>query len=317
MDFKKFKEKYQKKEVREYPHKVTPTPLVSVMVQTFQHKNYIKDCLDAILKQETDFPYEILLGEDFSSDGTREICIEYAKKFPEKIRLFLHHPENKIKVMGITTGNFNALYNFYSANGKKIAFCEGDDLWRDPNKLQKHVDFLKLNSRFVMSFHSFVEVNREQQALPQGSNLDQPEQDIDTSDLKRLAYHPLLSTICFRNLFKKNLPDQMVEVINVDSFLLSYLGNFGSAGYLASVKMSLYRRHLGGIWGQKPAGEKFLVKLVTYEKLVRFYRSIGDPELISHFTREYFRRQKMLFSYAFRNYDLKLAIRGLKRLRLP
>ncbi|MDZ7795668.1 MAG: glycosyltransferase [Candidatus Marinimicrobia bacterium] len=65
--------------------------LVSVVVVTYQHSNYIKDCLDGILMQKTDFPVEILLGEDASTDGTREICIEYANKYPDKIRLFLHH----------------------------------------------------------------------------------------------------------------------------------------------------------------------------------------------------------------------------------
>ena len=73
----------------------------------------------------------------------REICIEYAQKYPEKIRLFLHHPSNKIKVLDIITGNFNGFYNFYNTRGNYIAFCEGDDYWTDPLKLQKQVDYLK------------------------------------------------------------------------------------------------------------------------------------------------------------------------------
>ena len=63
MNFKKFKKKHQSKEVVEIPHKVTSTPMVSVMVQTFQHADYIADCLEGILNQKTSFPFEILLGK--------------------------------------------------------------------------------------------------------------------------------------------------------------------------------------------------------------------------------------------------------------
>src|SRR6476619_44433 len=100
MNFQEFKEKYQHKEIVEYPNKVDDKPMVSVCVQTYQQVNYIKECLESILIQKTDFPFEILLGEDESTDGTREICIEYAKKYPERIRLFLHCRENNIVISG-------------------------------------------------------------------------------------------------------------------------------------------------------------------------------------------------------------------------
>jgi glycosyltransferase involved in cell wall biosynthesis len=65
------------------------TPLVSVTVTAYQHVNYIKECLDGIIMQKTNFDFEIIVGEDESTDGTRELCIEYAEKYPDKIRLFL------------------------------------------------------------------------------------------------------------------------------------------------------------------------------------------------------------------------------------
>ena len=98
--------------------------------------------------QKTDFDFEILLGEDESTDGTREICIEYAKKYPDKIRLFLHKRENVIYINGNPTGRFNFLYNLTISKGKYIALCEGDDYWTDPLKLQKQVDFLEKNEDY-------------------------------------------------------------------------------------------------------------------------------------------------------------------------
>ena len=111
MTFEEFNDKYQKVPVEEYPNSVSTKPTVSVCVQTYQHTHFIRDCLEGILMQETDFPFEILLGEDASTDGTREICIEYADKYPDKIRLFLHHRENNISIGGSPTGRFNFMFN--------------------------------------------------------------------------------------------------------------------------------------------------------------------------------------------------------------
>jgi len=83
--------KCQKKDVIEFENSTENSdPVVSVCVQTYQHVNYIKKCLEGILMQKTKFKFEIILGEDDSKDGTRDICIDYAKKYPDKIRLFLH-----------------------------------------------------------------------------------------------------------------------------------------------------------------------------------------------------------------------------------
>jgi len=153
LTFKDFKEHFQKVPVEHYPHKVKNKPLVSVCVMTYQHKNYIKDCLDGILMQKTDFPFEILLGEDASTDGTKEVCLDYAQKYSDKIRLFLHKRENNIKYNGNPSGKFNFLYNLFNSKAEYIALCEGDDYWNDPYKLQKQVDILEQYNDLVMCTH--------------------------------------------------------------------------------------------------------------------------------------------------------------------
>jgi len=127
MDFQDFKLKYQKKEVLEGLNEAPKTPLVSVLVQTYQHVDYIKECLDSILMQKTNFEFEIILGEDTSDDGTREICLNYAKQHPNKTRLFLHYRENDIHIGGSPTGRFILISNLISARGNYIVLCEGDD----------------------------------------------------------------------------------------------------------------------------------------------------------------------------------------------
>lgn len=126
-------------------------PVVSVTVATYQHVNYIRECLDGILMQKTNFPYEIILGEDGSVDGTQEICKEYAEKYPDKVRLFIR--DRKLSQYMDKDGKvtrFNGIWNRMSARGKYIAWCEGDDYWIDPLKLQKQVDFLESHLQFGM-----------------------------------------------------------------------------------------------------------------------------------------------------------------------
>lgn len=127
-------------------------PLVSVVVITYNHKNYIKECLDSVLMQETDFPFEIILGEDDSTDGTREICIEYAEKYPEKIRLFLREEKDKIYINGNKSGRFNLLQSLKAARGEFIALCDGDDFWISIDKIQKQFDIFKSNEEISFSF---------------------------------------------------------------------------------------------------------------------------------------------------------------------
>jgi glycosyltransferase involved in cell wall biosynthesis len=159
MNFEEFKKKYEKVPVDLYLNQVTEHSLVSVCVQTYQQSAYIKDCLEGILMQKTNFPFEILLGEDQSTDGTREICMEYAQKYPDKIRLFLHHRENNIKINGRQTGLFNFLYNFFNSRGKYIAICEGDDYWTDPLKLQNQVNEMETNLDINICSHPVVIMN--------------------------------------------------------------------------------------------------------------------------------------------------------------
>ena len=130
-------------------------PLVSVFITTYQHAPFIRNCLDGALMQKTSFPIEILIGEDESTDGTREICMEYAEKHPDKIRLFLR--DRKTSQLYDNEGNFVCRFNGKwlrkSVRGKFLAVCEGDDYWTDSYKLEKQVSLMKQYPECHISFH--------------------------------------------------------------------------------------------------------------------------------------------------------------------
>ncbi|MGI0107060.1 glycosyltransferase [Salinimicrobium sp. WS361] len=314
MNFKEFRARYQKCEIKHYPSKVQEKPLLSVIVQTYNHERFISQCLNSILKQKTNFPFEILLGEDTSKDTTRIICQKYAHRFPEKIRLFLHHPNNKIHILGVPTGNFNAIYNLFQAKGRFIAFCEGDDIWQDPLKLQKQVDLLLVNPNIAFNYHSFIEVNENEEPLPIDKILDQPVFPIDRNELKTLTYHPLLSTVCFRNYFIEGIPEEFPEVINVDSFLISLLGNYGTAEYMKNITPSYYRRHEGGIWSGRIKELKLRSKILTFQQLSSYYRKQREHRMENHFNSLIKETSRILLLSYLREYQPQKAFRLLKTL---
>lgn len=125
-------------EILKYNNNIT----VSICLITYNQENIISEVLDYILKQKTNFKYELVIGEDCSQDATRDICKEYKKSFPDTIQLLLNEQ------------NMGLIDNFCSTvshcSGKYIAICAGDDFWIDPLKLQKQVDFLENNPEYSM-----------------------------------------------------------------------------------------------------------------------------------------------------------------------
>lgn len=118
------------------------TPLVSVLVITYNQEEFITQALESVLSQHCDFDFEIVIGEDCSTDLTRELCIGLQKKYPDKIRLLLNE-QNK----GVIRNFYDTLF---ACKGKYIAECAGDDFWIDPLKLQKQVDILEADPEVVL-----------------------------------------------------------------------------------------------------------------------------------------------------------------------
>jgi len=132
-------------------------PLVSVLVVTYNQEEYIAETLDSIISQECEFDFEILLGEDCSTDKTRDICIEYSKRFPDKIRLFLND------------SNKGFIENYFSLipeiRGKYIADCGGDDYWTDRKKLSKQIEILESHNDVGMVCSDWAELISETNTL--------------------------------------------------------------------------------------------------------------------------------------------------------
>ena len=123
--------------------------LVSVLCTAYNHEEYIRDALESIVTQQTDFPFELLVNDDASTDGTAAIIREYAGKYPDIVRPF--YQEKNLYSQDIDI--YYAVF-FPNARGRYVAFCEGDDYWTDPTKLQRQVDFLEAHPEYSACVHN-------------------------------------------------------------------------------------------------------------------------------------------------------------------
>ena len=221
-----------------------PDPKVSVCIPTYNHEKYISHAIESVLKQETDFDYEIILGEDESQDGTREICVGYARRNPDRIRLFLRSRKDVIYINGSPTGRFNLIESYKAARGKYIAMLEGDDYWTDPLKLQKQADYLDNNPDCTLCFHNALRFDEKSQEFVGVEGPDEIKDKYQLSDLLN-TFFPTCSTM-YRNGLIKEFPDWFLRMPWGDNPLHILHAQHGAIGFINEV-MGVHRIHPGGI----------------------------------------------------------------------
>jgi glycosyltransferase involved in cell wall biosynthesis len=217
--------------------------MVTIWCITFNHESYIAKTLDSILQQNTSFPFEIIVHDDCSTDGTREIVKAYASKYPDIIKLILQTENQYSK--GV---NIPQKYLISQTRGKYIATCEGDDYWCSTNKLQLQVEALEKNEKCSICFHKTGLVNADGTERGQAYVDLHLQTGIITSQnlvkmqLRRHSFHYssfFIRTECARN-FYKNMPEY-VKVYGAGDFMqILYYGTQGDAYFINEV-MSMYR----------------------------------------------------------------------------
>lgn len=210
-------------------------PQLAVCLITYNQVKYIKEAIDSVLAQETNFDWELVIADDYSTDGTREIIEDYKRQFPDRIKLILQK-----KNVGAER-NWLDLINY--PKSKYIAYLEGDDYWTDENKLQQQVDFLEKNDKYALCFHPtrvFFEKGEERQTIWPHI---QDKSKVTLETLLQENFIPSHSVVYRRQDYSK-IP---LGVIPGDWFLHLYHAQFGEIGYINKV-MSVYRRHSNGLW---------------------------------------------------------------------
>ena len=203
---------------------------LSVFVVTYNQEKYIRQCLDSILMQNVNFEYEVIIGEDCSTDSTPQICDEYAAKYPF-INVY-HHPQN----VGLVK-NWEFVLN--KCTGDYVAMIEGDDYWVDSNKLQKQVDWLDSHPDYVITSTNVNVICED--GLHDGECWfpNRHEGDVDLSEyLDPGICHT--TSVVMRNVLKEIRYPSWIYMTDTYTFML--VAQRGRA-YHFSEEMSVYRRH--------------------------------------------------------------------------
>jgi len=285
---------------------VAVQPKVSVSIITYNHAPFISQAIESALMQQADFQFEIVVGEDKSTDGTREIVNGFAARRPDRIRLLLHEREHLSYANGKPTGNWNFANNIKQCRGQYIALLDGDDYWTSPRKLQKQSDFLDANQDCAICYHNARILDESD---PERVQL--AENKTGRKTLKNLLRGNFMQTcsVMFRAglfgdfpewFFRSSLGDWPLHVLN---------GRHGDIGYIDEV-MGVYRKHSTGAWSQHqeiasragtiqaaellrecldPADQRYLDRNMArwYKKLIAACNAEGNVESAKKYSAEY------------------------------
>jgi glycosyltransferase involved in cell wall biosynthesis len=200
-----------------------PHPMVSVLVITYNHEQYIRQALDGILMQKVGFSYEIIIHDDASSDNTQKIIREYEIQYPELIKA-IYQKENQYS-KGISIQTFFLKY----LKGKYIANCEGDDYWTDPYKLVKQVNFLESNPDYIATAHNVRTINEYGELVDDSLNPYKiySSHIYTLKDAERIRLPGQTASLVYRNIWL-NTSNEIIELyrscrINGDQKLSIFL----------------------------------------------------------------------------------------------
>ena len=225
---------------------------------TYNHENYIREAIEGVLMQKTNFPVGLVIGEDCSNDNTRQICQEYASK---NSVINLLPSETNLGMMA------NFIRTFQACTGKYIALCEGDDYWLDPLKLQKQVDFLEENKKDVICTHSVLEIDENNKFTrilePSIIKNEYTYRDIN------LNLTIWTCSVVFRNCLNE-IPKWVQSLPAGDFPLWLLLSKYGNILYINEA-MSVYRNNNSGIHSSLSRTKKIINGLVLVKKMKRYF----------------------------------------------
>lgn len=243
----------------------------------YNHEPFIAQALDSVLAQKVTFPYEIVVGEDCSTDGTREVAIDYARRYPDRIRLLLHD-----RNLGIYDNDQSIIR---ACRGAYIAWLESDDYWTSPDKLQKQVDLLDANPDYSACFHRAGAVGLPPPATWRpGPPRVQPYYTVDDL-LSQGHFIPSCTAV-----FRAELAQIPAEWTRGTPFLeTTYSVRFALAGKIGFLDetLAVFRSHRQGIYGQSSAAQNVQSSIAAHRLLGRHLRLEGRASYRSGLARLY------------------------------
>ncbi len=239
-------------------------PLVTVSCIAYNHEKYIARALDSFLMQKTNFPFEIVIHDDASTDRTAEIIREYAARYPDVIRP-MYQTENQYS-RGIS--NISGAFNFPRARGKYIAMCEGDDYWIDDTKLQRQADYMEAHPECTLCFHA-AKIESEDKAMRAREVRPYRHSKICTAEevIDKKANYPTAS-LMFPARLGKILPQWYHDCPVGDVPIHIFMASHGTVYYMDR-KMSVYRQGVSVSWSAQMERGDYKENLIRHHNAMK------------------------------------------------
>lgn len=246
-------------------------PMVTISCIAYNHETYIARALDGFLMQKTNFPFEIVIHDDASTDRTPEIIREYAGKYPDIIRP-MYQTENQYS-KGIS--NISGAFNFPRARGKYIAMCEGDDYWIDETKLQRQVDYMEAHPECTMCFHA-AKTESEDTAMRAAEIRPYKEDRVCTAEevIDKRANYPTASLL-FPTRLAQALPQWYHDCPVGDIPIHIFMASKGPVYYMDR-KMSVYQQGVSVSWSKQMEQGNYRENLIRHHNAMkRMFRAFS------------------------------------------
>lgn len=244
-------------------------PTVSISCLVYNHSRFVRKCLDGFVMQKTDFPFEAIVHDDASTDGSAEIIREYAEKYPEIIRPIYEQENVFSKDPSACSKEINK-----RIRGKYVAICEGDDYWTDPHKLQRQVDYMEAHPNCSLCFHRarvcYDDHSKADTVYPAKKHKFE---DFTFNALLRDNFMATNTVMYRRGIIDPSLGPLPSRIMPLDWFRHLMHAYKHDIGFLPQI-MSVYRRHSGGLWWN--AGESDDWALKQFVPHMRFYEKVKE-----------------------------------------
>jgi glycosyltransferase involved in cell wall biosynthesis len=236
---------------------LSPSPRVSVLMLTYNHERFVGQAIESALEQQTDFDYEIVIGEDCSTDSTRDTVSDWQRRHPDKIRCLL--PAQNLGI------HRNFLETLRACTGQYVAVLEGDDFWTSAVKLQKQCDFLDTHPEYAICFHNVKMFWDGAEEESWSYSVSDQKETSTLEDLLLVNFIPTCSVMVRRGLVT-DLPDWMHDLNMLDWPLFILNAQHGFIGYL-NESLGAYRLHPDGVYsGLDPIAQQ-INKLKMYQAI--------------------------------------------------
>ncbi len=266
-------------------------PKVSIICLLYNMKEYIAQALDSMLMQKTDFPFEIIVHDDASTDGSTEILREYEKKYPDII-VPIYQTENQYSKKVAITPNFI----FPKVRGDYICYCEGDDYWTDPLKLQKQYDFMEAHPDYTLCAAKVRQVNCKDPSVPDRF-VGPIDRTCEVSFEKLLEQNEKQSfatcSLFFRKAVMFSRPDDFPA--GGDRMMVFWLALNGRVWFIND-EVGVYRRARPGSWSEsnwENGNEKRVRLFIAYIKKYMQIDSYSEKKYKGAMQQVYVRYMKL------------------------